>query len=1173
MRFRALIVAVVLAAGAALGGWVGTTINVGAPLADVQLFGDAGSFIVTGANQAEYDSCDSAGQCMQLAVLGMPGLIGASINSSNCMWGVVKSTALVTGNAGCNYGGNLVGGTAQHLRCLPSGFCAALVLSGGTTPDVSMTPTPTAGTMWLPVQGLLGGGPLLPALSVVELNNVTYTLSVAQGRSLYLSLDGGLSPVLATPILNQSVDGKLFLRRDGTIGVIYTRPTVPFEFFGSDLTVGSLTDAGWVAPTVAPVIEGLGFVAYTESGGSSAGFGFGMATQRDGGALMASPMPNPASPGLYWTPRTGQTPGGGVLALDCWDPTFCVAISSGATEVWVYWNAAPPDVDAGIVWPAMGTVQEGITVAVTAVTADSDGDPVFVSWPFDGGGMYSVVPDAGDQTGASAYVTFAATPDGACSQLLKIQAVASDGYGPHDRVITGGTTYQRTTPDPPSFVSVPSAVAPGAAVSLVADGGACGNLTWSLIGGPGSLMPNGNTALYTAPASSCAPDAGATIKLSSTAPGTSTPTTLTATIQITPTADVPEILGVLPAIPGAGPVTLYADGGACSGTFTWLLLGDAGTLIPNGPTAQFTAPSAWCAMDAGQVVQLTSMIAGGMSSSTTALIPIMPKPDAPAIIGAHDVQAGDGTLTLGADAGMCAGTLTWGFDGDAGVFMSNGSTATFTPPTVLCQADGGSVTFFLNSMLGSSTASVQQTIHIAPWGAPYVPLFVPSNTVSQPAGTDAGYPLAMMGNHACQGSMGFPGVTVVSIDGGANGLIFAPTSTGIGVSSTDICALGTFGVQVQTEVAGEVSPYGNFLVTLTDNAPPLTTATSMFQINVMGTNPLNGLFTANVPCPNRHALTEHLDVVSDAGVIASMDVPQMLGPWTLPVPGLCRGGNFSVNGTLFDDGGVVGTDNEPLSLPAADVGIANLNPTTLDVTCDGLSQDVHVDSTGICSLDNAFVTWTQTGGLAVSLSKVSSSIEHLSSMQSGLDGLVGETISLQVVADNGNGQTSTTSGAITLQHAFVEVGHDMTPAASNADELATVQVRVHNKDPCGAQNIVLHEQPDGLQFVAGSGRVDRDPIAATLNGAELDIGPFALAAGESHVITWLARVPLLGTPKPTGSAWIKAADVGIQQAKPPPQPGCGCDSSPSAALLLLGLFSLSTRRRALSPLRTSRRSA
>jgi hypothetical protein len=303
----------------------------------------------------------------------------------------------------------------------------------------------------------------------------------------------------------------------------------------------------------------------------------------------------------------------------------------------------------------------------------------------------------------------------------------------------------------------------------------------------------------------------------------------------------------------------------------------------------------------------------------------------------------------------------------------------------------------------------------------------------------------------------------------------------------------------------------------------------------------------------------------DGGVVASTAGP-VPSSWDLTIPDICAGGSFGVVALLFQDGGVVGSDDAGFSHGVGSVAVGGLSAPTLPVSCSGLDTAISVNSVvvdGGCALSGAAsVVWTQTSGVSLDQTTLTGvTVQAHSALP--LADLIGEMISWSIEADNGAGQQSSKTDSVTLVDRFVTVEHTLT--RENADALVTVQVHVTSTETCDVQDVVLHEQPVGLTVVDGTAYVDRDPLGSSRDGGELDLGPFTLEAGQTRVVTYAVRVPLLATPAPTGEAWIKQTSVTMVQAPVATPDACGCGSSPAAALLFAAsLVLLRARRRSRS---------
>lgn len=522
MRARIVIAGVLLTGAAAWAGWR-STIVAGTPV-DVHLQSE-GVFTVTSSAETLVKICPiDAGACTDGPSLA--GLAAASVNDAGCLWGLAADSTVT----GCGYNTRAAPTVTgvRRLRCLPDGFCAMAGQDVASTHIFASTPAPRSGP-WNPPSTLASGNTVspLPTLSGVTLGGVDYMLFTTFS-GCWLMADGGSAAsgtIPGTPISAPN-DGVLFVRPDGHLGIIVAlRDTAPQrERYGADLTVTGAVptiDAGWLPGPIAfdPEIGGLKLVTYSESNGSAFGYGFGMGTQRDGGLLLAGPVPNPSAPGLYWQRRTvgaGQLPISQQLrALSCLGPRFCVALTLTATapNVYVYWNEARPVGEIRAV-PGPAVIDEGTSKLLNIVSGDPDGDPTWITWQLDGGFLTVAPDDAGSIT---ATVTAPVNPGGACSMVLPITAVVSDGLAEHDAVlaIDGGLLYRRTTPDPFAVSPQQSRVDAGGSVTLTAiDGGCSGTARWDFAPDAGTLIATGSTATYTAPLHFCSADAGVVVSVS-----------------------------------------------------------------------------------------------------------------------------------------------------------------------------------------------------------------------------------------------------------------------------------------------------------------------------------------------------------------------------------------------------------------------------------------------------------------------------------------------------------------------------------------------------------------------------------------------------------------------------------------------------------------------------------
>jgi hypothetical protein len=617
---------------------------------------------------------------------------------------------------------------------------------------------------------------------------------------------------------------------------------------------------------------------------------------------------------------------------------------------------------------------------------------------------------------------------------------------------------------------------------------------------------------------------------------------------------------------GAIAVTLDPDAGANHGSATLFGRGVDGGACISMWDVSFVASDGYAPHDTRSVKTV-------LFKRASADAPVIsPATVMPVVVGR------DGPITFTASSGGgCAGSsMIWSLvapDSGTLTVVGDGGSAIYTPPTYFCGGAGDKLE--AQAVFGGSSPPVDVPIPLVPWGVPYAPQFVMPVPTTQLAGTSAAYAIDRR-NHFCGQASGFPLLDVLIVDGGTPmGVQLSVDGGVLIVDSNNGCASGTVSVQVETVVDGEmygrVSAPATFSVSLLMNAPPLQAPYPFTIAKLMdnGAGTVSGTFGLNVPCvpPDVTASV----TVLDAGANSGAPVPLSSG-WSIQgVPGSCAGGTYTLQGNLFVDGGLVAHSMPPnptfTVAPQGAPGVGAFSPTTINLSCNTLAATLHVDDapTG-CALSNSIVTWSQTGGAPVTLQQVDNHNAHITSTQPGLS-LAGQSATFSVLADDGQGNQAMGGGTVKFEVHFIGFVHSMAPAASNADALTTVQITVVNTQPCPAANVMVHESLNGLEYVPGSSTM---PMTAA--GAGLDIGPLALEAGGQISVSYLARVPLLGSAQPTATATINGIDVTATLPAPKPVDSCGC-SSGASSLLLLAALSLWPRRRALWRRRTSRRSA
>ncbi len=542
-------------------------------------------------------------------------------------------------------------------------------------------------------------------------------------------------------------------------------------------------------------------------------------------------------------------------------------------------------------------------------------------------------------------------------------------------------------------------------------------------------------------------------------------------------------------------------------------------------------------------------------------------PDAPVVMPlmAMTTQAGGASRTFSvsvADAGCPASGVAWRLAAGPGTLDGG----TYFPPATLCAAAGADVVIEARA-LGNPDASVPAIgmVHVDPWGFPNAPMI---SGGTQSAGTDASYPLVGQ-RHACEDA-GAPITVSWVVDGGAPGVTWAATASGLTVYSTDSCGNGTVSGQVTYSVAGQ-SASSTVTVDVVPTATPPTgfsmgygfdAGLALGRFSVAGAGCITpGRFTADVVAN---------DMATGARVAAIPQQDVATNPsWQMPIIGACNGGTYEVIGTLYPS---MLTDRAVSTLGHTDAGVAAID-TALDVSCTGGVDGTVQVSTVPGSCQGQTYVWEQLSGPALQSDLRDGGSIHVASMEPGFE-LIGETIRWRVTATAGPGNTAATEFDVRLRHRFIELAHAVGPQAASSDDLQTVTIKVRNTEPCGASAIELDELPTGLQPIAASARVDGEVVASAVRGdGHLVVGPFPVSASQTREVTYLARVPLFSRPAPSGVAMMKGEEVSLSEGLVfPVAAGCGCSSSGSL-LLLASLVAMTKRRRPSprpSPLRGER---
>ena len=572
------------------------------------------------------------------------------------------------------------------------------------------------------------------------------------------------------------------------------------------------------------------------------------------------------------------------------------------------------------------------------------------------------------------------------------------------------------------------------------------------------------------------------------------------------------------------------------------------------------------------------------SQGVTVRIHHVVRPGAPLVAPASlrvSAGAGPAVFTATPPSSGCPSSIVWTEVGDAGfTFAVNGGQLEVTVPATYCIAGGGTATYEARSVeegtsgLQSADAGVV-ALTVDPWGAPSAPF--PSEVTSQNSGTRETY--SRSASHACDGAPGFPGVsTLWTLDAGVPGASLwqngVPVVGPVTGDRVELQAPPCVGGGVELIAANRVEPGG----------PVGPSATLAVQLEAVwesigdagleldggysaADSTVRGLATSTADCARERDLGVVLTLArADGGTVDSgrFAVP---GPWTFPVPSGCTGGSFVVSGYLVEDGGTAGPSAAlSLDVPALLAGIDAVTPDVLTARCGQGARGTLRATLGAASCPTAALAWRQTGGVPLRVSAGPGATEAVvESEQTGLE-LVGEQVSLEVTATTSGGSTATLDKTLQIVVApFVTVRHRVDAPVASESGILGVVVRLANPEACGVSLLSFREELGGLRYVAGTARVDGEPVAVTQEGDTLVFEGLELPAGGQVELSYSARPRLLSRPQPAGQAFVKGVPVSARDvAGGLPGGGCGCAQTPGGLpLVALGLWGWMRRRRSV----------
>ncbi|MCE9673482.1 hypothetical protein LY474_37315 [Myxococcus stipitatus] len=517
------------------------------------------------------------------------------------------------------------------------------------------------------------------------------------------------------------------------------------------------------------------------------------------------------------------------------------------------------------------------------------------------------------------------------------------------------------------------------------------------------------------------------------------------------------------------------------------------------------------------------------------------------------------------------------------VFDDDGK-ATFTPPANLCSASGVRYTYEVRARDEGSALSepTSFSVDVAPWGAPSAP-FSAGAVRQLTSGPGASVELRPDSLHPCDGSPGLPavetvwrlapgttvpaGVRVVGADGRSVDLTSPVSALALEVEA-EACSEGTLTLSAYNRmpVAGggmQEGPASTVVVEVKPEVEQVSTA-SLTLTERLEAGVLEVQLGTSLRCPGAYDLHARMSVEGAGQPAQVVPVP---GVWRPALPAVCSAERFTVRGELFSDvtppveGGRAQLEVTALARPAA---LGGLEGGALIARCGegastSLTQTIPPDACGQVTL-----SWVQEGGPALREPSMEGASVSVVTQDTGLQTLVGQSVTLRVTADAGQGNQATAVHTVPiLAEPFVDVSHATEAPAGSDTGMVGVVVELRNTTGCDVTGLRYVEGIEGMEVVPGSVKLDGHALVEVGAPDGFTVEGVALPARGTGQLTYVARSRLLAPPRFTGQVFLNGVPVSGPLAPGPKSSGCGCSGGgPGTALVALGtLLGLLRRRR------------
>ncbi|WP_163780793.1 MYXO-CTERM sorting domain-containing protein [Myxococcus vastator] len=509
--------------------------------------------------------------------------------------------------------------------------------------------------------------------------------------------------------------------------------------------------------------------------------------------------------------------------------------------------------------------------------------------------------------------------------------------------------------------------------------------------------------------------------------------------------------------------------------------------------------------------------------------------------------------------------------------------ATFTPPDVLCEASGASYTYEVRGVdEGGVTSSAMAifTVDVAPWGRPLVP-FAPGWERTLTSGPGASVDVVPDALHTCVGTPGLPavatewrlsasgsgipeGVTVRTAEDVAITLDAPVSSERLRIEAAE-CAHGTLSLTARNRIpvtggGTQDSADAELRVRVEPTLEDVATGSLELGVVPSGDGHVDIALDTSLNCVDARALKARMFLETLSGEALDSAVVPVPGTWRPALPQSCTAEAYRVRGELFDDsegpvreGGraQVEVPNQPLPARLGELEAGALVARCGEGASATLTQTIPANACG-----DVAISWSQVAGPALSEVSLAGPRVTVSTQETGLEALVGQAITLRVLADAGGSNTATTDYVLPItSERFVDVRHTMESPTASEKGLVGVVVELRNTSECEVGGLRYLEQVDGLEWVPGSVKLDGVAVEPQAVDGGFRVEDLRLLAQGTRTLTYVGRSPLLSTPRLGGEMTLNGVPVSGDAAVPPPTSGCGCSGGGSGAAVF-GLAAL-----------------